>query len=303
MSHEDHPLHHPHARRAVRVIVPFLAALLASAAAVSAPVEATPPLAEQRPFMVTSPFGARPDPWYWLRDDKRADKDMLAYLEAENAYLGAVMAPHRALEDKLYGEIVGRIKQDDATVPQRQRRDVRDEGDDGCLGGLRRAHATAPQRQRPDVRDEGGDGCLSRAAADRAAARGARAPGVLQRPGGEERNAGKLRMGLGRAGPAHRLAFLAREGRPEASGRLACVGGTGGCGRGTGGRGSGGRGPHPGPHTRRRAGPHLLCAGKQRTDPLEGDPVPLRVPGRAAGVDGDAPRRRGGFAPGTPLGA
>jgi oligopeptidase B len=30
------------------------------------------------------------------------------------------MAPHRALEDKLYGEIVGRIKQDDASVPQRQ---------------------------------------------------------------------------------------------------------------------------------------------------------------------------------------
>ena len=120
MSNEDHPLHHPHARRAVRVIVPFLAALLASAAAVSAPAAPTPPRAEQRPFMVTSPFGARPDPWYWLRDDKRADKDMLAYLEAENAYLGAVMAPHRALEDKLYGEIVGRIKQDDASVPQRQ---------------------------------------------------------------------------------------------------------------------------------------------------------------------------------------
>lgn len=120
MSHEDHPLHHPHARRAVRVIVPFLAALLASAAAVSAPAAPTPPRAEQRPFMVTSPFGARPDPWYWLRDDKRADKDMLAYLEAENAYLGAVMAPHRALEDRLYREIVGRIKQDDASVPQRQ---------------------------------------------------------------------------------------------------------------------------------------------------------------------------------------
>ena len=120
MSHEDHPLHHPHVRRAVRVIVPFLAALLASAAAVSAPASPTPPRAEQLPFMVTSPFGARPDPWYWLRDDKRADKDMLAYLEAENAYLGAVMAPHRALEDKLYGEIVGRIKQDDASVPQRQ---------------------------------------------------------------------------------------------------------------------------------------------------------------------------------------
>ena len=78
------------------------------------------PLAEQRPFMVTSPFGARPDPWYWLRDDKRQDPDMLAYLEAENAYLAKVMAPHRALEEKLYGEIVGRIKQDDSTVPQRR---------------------------------------------------------------------------------------------------------------------------------------------------------------------------------------
>ena len=96
---------------------------LAGGAAMSAPAKTTggAPLAEQRPFMVTSPFGARPDPWYWLRDDKREDKDMLAYLEAENAYLAEVMAPHRALEEKLYGEIVGRIKQDDSSVPQRRR--------------------------------------------------------------------------------------------------------------------------------------------------------------------------------------
>ena len=120
MSKEYRPLRHRRARPVARAVIPFLAALLASAAAVSAPAEATPPRAEQRPFMVTSPFGARPDPWYWLRDDKRADKDMLAYLEAENAYLAQVMAPHRALEEKLYGEIVGRIKQDDSTVPQRQ---------------------------------------------------------------------------------------------------------------------------------------------------------------------------------------
>ncbi|MFM7624863.1 MAG: S9 family peptidase [Gammaproteobacteria bacterium] len=120
MSHHHRPSCRPLAARAARVVAPFVAALLASAAAVSAPVEATPPRAEQRPFMVTSPFGARPDPWYWLRDDKRADKDMLAYLEAENAYLAKVMAPHRALEEKIYGEIVGRIKQDDSTVPQRQ---------------------------------------------------------------------------------------------------------------------------------------------------------------------------------------
>ena len=101
---------------------------LACAPAMSAPAPAKAlptapdgaPLAEQRPFMVTSPFGARPDPWYWLRDDKREDKDMIAYLEAENAHLAKVMAPHRALEQKVYDEIVGRIKQDDSTVPVRR---------------------------------------------------------------------------------------------------------------------------------------------------------------------------------------
>ena len=80
----------------------------------------TPPRAEQRPFTVTSPFGNREDPWYWLRDDKRADKDMLAYLEAENAYTAAIMAPRRAAQEKLYNEIIGRLKQDDASVPQRK---------------------------------------------------------------------------------------------------------------------------------------------------------------------------------------
>jgi oligopeptidase B len=104
----------------------LLALACAPAMSAPAPEKALPtapdgaPLAEQRPFMVTSPFGARPDPWYWLRDDKREDKDMIAYLEAENAHLAKVMAPHRALEQKVYDEIVGRIKQDDATVPVRR---------------------------------------------------------------------------------------------------------------------------------------------------------------------------------------
>src|SRR3546814_18786191 len=38
-------------------------------------------------------------------------------LKAENAYADAVMAPLTALRDTLYGELIGRIKQDDSTVP------------------------------------------------------------------------------------------------------------------------------------------------------------------------------------------
>jgi oligopeptidase B len=82
--------------------------------------EIQPPKAAQRPHVVTSPFGDRVDPWYWLRDDERKNPEMIAYLEAENAYMKAVMAPHRALEQKVYEEIIGRLKQDDASVPQRR---------------------------------------------------------------------------------------------------------------------------------------------------------------------------------------
>ena len=46
---------------------------------------------------------------------------MLAYLNAENAYADALMAPLKPLQDKLYEEIVGRIKQDDSSVPYRER--------------------------------------------------------------------------------------------------------------------------------------------------------------------------------------
>src|SRR3546814_18166058 len=46
---------------------------------------------------------------------------MLAYLEAENAYADGVMAPLKPLQDRLNEEIVARIKQDDSSVPVRER--------------------------------------------------------------------------------------------------------------------------------------------------------------------------------------
>src|SRR5690606_19566764 len=73
----------------------------------------TPPDVARKPHVVTAPFGAtREDPYYWLRDDTRKDAAMLAYLEAENAYVDTVMAPLAPLQETLYEEIVGRIKQD-----------------------------------------------------------------------------------------------------------------------------------------------------------------------------------------------
>lgn len=78
---------------------------------------ATPPVAEQRPHLVTSPNGDRNDPYYWLRDDTRKDPQMLAYLRAENAFTDAVLAPEAGLRETLFKEITARVKPNDDTAP------------------------------------------------------------------------------------------------------------------------------------------------------------------------------------------
>ncbi len=112
---------HPKGPNLVKPALCLLVASLMTSTANAAPV-LTPPDAEKRPHTVKAPFGAtRSDDYYWLRDDKRENPAMLAYLNAENAYTDQVMAPLKPLEDTLYKEIVARIKQDDASVPARDR--------------------------------------------------------------------------------------------------------------------------------------------------------------------------------------
>jgi oligopeptidase B len=79
-----------------------------------------PPVAAIRPHSVASPQGLRVDPYYWLRDDERTNPEVLAYLNAENAYRERSMAAGKPFEDALYEEIVSRLKQDDASVPYRK---------------------------------------------------------------------------------------------------------------------------------------------------------------------------------------
>ena len=57
----------------------------------------------------------RQDDYYWLND--RENPDVIAYLEAENAYREEVMAPLNDSKDSLFTEIVGRIRQTDMSVP------------------------------------------------------------------------------------------------------------------------------------------------------------------------------------------
>jgi len=79
---------------------------------------ATPPLAPQRPETLTAHGHSRQDPWYWLRE--REDPEVLAYLEAENAYTEEILAPLSDLRTTLFEEMKARILETDMSVPARR---------------------------------------------------------------------------------------------------------------------------------------------------------------------------------------
>jgi oligopeptidase B len=75
----------------------------------------TPPKAEKIKKELTIHGDTRTDNYYWLNE--RENPKVIEYLEAENAYRETVMRPSEDLQEELYSEIVGRIKQEDMSVP------------------------------------------------------------------------------------------------------------------------------------------------------------------------------------------
>jgi oligopeptidase B len=74
-----------------------------------------PPRAPRRPTVLSEHGDERIDDWYWLRE--RENPDVLAYLEAENAYTDAVLARLRPLEDRIYDEIRSHVQETDVSAP------------------------------------------------------------------------------------------------------------------------------------------------------------------------------------------
>ena len=82
----------------------------------------TVPSADRRPHSFTRHGITVEDPYAWLRDPgypEVTDRDVLSYLEEENAFFEAAMQPRKALTDRLFEEMKGRIKEDDSSVPQK----------------------------------------------------------------------------------------------------------------------------------------------------------------------------------------
>lgn len=74
-----------------------------------------PPIAEKIPKQLTMHNHTRVDDYFWL--NQRENPKVIAYLEAENAYKDAALKHTEPLQEALFQEIVGRIKQTDLSVP------------------------------------------------------------------------------------------------------------------------------------------------------------------------------------------
>src|SRR3954454_22022704 len=97
-------------------------ALLSIVVGLSAPKAAAqdlrPPVATMKPKVDTLHGEIRTDNYFWIRE--KTNPDVIAYLNAENAYTEAKMKHTEGLQKKLYDEMLSRIKENDVSVPYRE---------------------------------------------------------------------------------------------------------------------------------------------------------------------------------------
>lgn len=82
--------------------------------------DATPPIAEIKPFVRTIHGDTVTDNYYWMIDYFKKGPDstkVVSYLNAENAYLDTMMSGTKTLQKNLFNELKGRIKEKDESVP------------------------------------------------------------------------------------------------------------------------------------------------------------------------------------------
>lgn len=86
-----------------------------------------PPIARKIPVTITQLGRTRTDDYQWMKDDNwqavlrdptLIKADVKEHLEAENAYREAMLASTLPLQEQMFEEMRGRIKEDDSSVPR-----------------------------------------------------------------------------------------------------------------------------------------------------------------------------------------
>lgn len=103
-----------------------VAASPALARQTGAPMSLTPPVAKKIPVVIEQLGRTRTDDYQWMKDDNwqavlrdptLIKADVREHLEAENAYREAMLASTLPLQEQMFEEMKGRIKEDDSSVP------------------------------------------------------------------------------------------------------------------------------------------------------------------------------------------
>ena len=111
----------PHPSRALPALAPVAPGVSPAGDSAVLPqipsITPEPPVAARLPRTEELHGERRVDEYFWLRN--REDPEVIAYLEAENRYTEAVMRPTEPLQERLFAEMRGRIKETDLSVPER----------------------------------------------------------------------------------------------------------------------------------------------------------------------------------------
>ena len=129
------------------------------------------PIARKIPYTITAHGQSRTDEYHWLRDEHwqkivAGDLDfknpeILEYLQAECAYKDHQMADYQPVKEKLYGEILSRIKEDYQSWPVKKGEFFyyyrEEQGKNYPILCRRRASMSAPETIYLDVNQEAAD--------------------------------------------------------------------------------------------------------------------------------------------------
>ncbi|MES2779337.1 MAG: oligopeptidase B, partial [Bacteroidota bacterium] len=77
--------------------------------------DSKPPVAAIKPHTFTEHGTTRTDNYFWLRE--RENQEVIAYLNAENAYCDEILKDTKTDEEDLFKELKARVKENDESVP------------------------------------------------------------------------------------------------------------------------------------------------------------------------------------------
>jgi oligopeptidase B len=104
-------------KHAIALAAPLVTVALVAPTSYAQQAVQQPPVASKKTHTTQIHGYTLKDDYFWLRE--KSNPEVTKYLEAENAYTEAVMMPTKALQERLYNEMLGRIKQTDLSVPSR----------------------------------------------------------------------------------------------------------------------------------------------------------------------------------------